>query len=77
MRGNNKGEDGQEISALCPSPYQCSQQHRFGSLCQLWSRLDTTCLFVTTCGFAYATSLLEVYKQVSGKSLQKTKGLRK
>ena len=44
MRGNDKREDGQEISALCPSPYQCSQQHRFGSLCQLWSRLDTTCL---------------------------------
>ena len=27
MRGNDKREDGQEISALCPSPYQCSQQH--------------------------------------------------
>ena len=38
---------------------------------------DIIKLFVTTCGFAYATSLLEVYKQVSGKSLQKTKGLRK
>ena len=38
---------------------------------------DIIKLFVTTRGFAYATSLLEVYKQVSGKSLQKTKGLRK
>ena len=37
---------------------------------------DIIKLFVT-CGFAYATSLLEVYKQVSGKSLQKTKGLQK
>ena len=38
---------------------------------------DIIKLFVTTHGFAYATSLLKVYKQVSGKSLQKTKGLQK
>ena len=35
---------------------------------------DIIKLFVTTCRFAYAVSLLEAFKKVSGKSLQK-KGL--
>ena len=43
MRGNGKREDGQEISALCPS-LSVFTATSFGSLCQLWSRLDTTCL---------------------------------
>ena len=38
---------------------------------------DMVQLFVTIRGFAFAKSLLEAYKQVSSKSLQKSKGLRK
>ena len=57
------------------------------TLCEDHTVLDTdekdqllhmfTKLFVTIRGFAFATSLIETYKKVSGKTLQKTKGLRK
>ena len=36
-----------------------------------------TDLYVTTRGFAFTSSCLELYKQVKGKALQRSKGIRK